>query len=125
MTLSTSPQARAETLEFMVREHADAADQNRRLSPEVAAAFSGKGLYRIGAPEDCGGEEADPQTQIETIETISRFDGSAGWNLMIGVEIFGLAAPNYTTCRELIEDPAVVMCGSTAAIGRADKDGDG
>ena len=28
-------------------------------------------------------------TQIETIETIARFDGSAGWNLMIGVETFG------------------------------------
>lgn len=125
MTFSSTPVERALSLESVVREHADAAEHNRRLSPEVAAAFSANGLYRIGAPKEFGGEEADPITQIETIEAISRFDGSAGWNLMIGIEIFGLAAPGYDRCRHLIEDPDVVMCGSTAAIGRADNDGDG
>ena len=59
--------------------------------------------------------------QVETIEAIACADGSAAWNLMIGIENFGLIAPAFVSCRELIEDPSVVMCGSTAAVGRADK----
>jgi alkylation response protein AidB-like acyl-CoA dehydrogenase len=117
--------ARAEALEPIVRQYADEADQERRLPAPVAKSFAEQGLYRLGAPKDFAGEEADPMTQMAAIETISRFDGSAGWNLMIGIETFGLVAPGLSACRELIEDPMVVMCGSTAAIGRAEKDGEG
>jgi alkylation response protein AidB-like acyl-CoA dehydrogenase len=120
-----SPVDRALSLESLVREHADSADEHRRLPKEVAVAFAENGLYRIAAPKIFSGEESDPMTQIETIEAISRFDGSAGWNLMIGIEVFGLVSPGCDPCRDLIEDPMVVMCGSTAAVGRADKENDG
>jgi alkylation response protein AidB-like acyl-CoA dehydrogenase len=120
-----TPVQRAQSLEALIRAHSDDADKNRRLSREVAIAFAENGLYRIGAPRAYSGEEADPLTQIETIETVSRFDGSAGWNLMIGVETFGLSAAGCGDCKELIADPMVIMCGSTAAVGRAEKEGDG
>lgn len=116
-----SPVQRAQALEALVRKHADDADGNRRLSKEVAVAFAENGLYRIGAPRTYSGEESDPMAQIETIETISRFDGSAGWNLMIGVETFGLMASSFGECEYLIKDPMVVLCGSTAAVGTAEK----
>tara|TARA_B110000503_G_scaffold138959_1_gene226195 strand:- start:659 stop:1810 length:1152 start_codon:yes stop_codon:yes gene_type:complete len=116
-----SPVQRAQALEGLVRKHADDADSNRRLSKEVAVAFAENGLYRIGAPRAYSGEASDPMTQIETIETIARFDGSAGWNLMIGVETFGLMAPSFGECEYLIKDPLVVLCGSTAAVGTAQK----
>jgi alkylation response protein AidB-like acyl-CoA dehydrogenase len=115
----------AADLEALVRQHADQAERERRLSRPVAEAFAATGLYRIAAPEDLGGLDADPMTQIQVIETVSKFDGSAGWNLMIGIETFGLLAPGCGACRELIADPAVVMSSSTAAVGRADRDGDG
>ncbi|MEZ5560032.1 MAG: acyl-CoA dehydrogenase family protein [Pseudomonadales bacterium] len=115
-----SPVMRARALQGLVREHADAADRERHLPAAVARAFAAAGLYRIGAPAACGGEAADPMTQIDTIETIAEADGSAGWNLMIGVETFGLIAPGLGRCPELIADPEVVMCSSTAAVGRAD-----
>lgn len=115
------PVERALGLESLVREHADEADQRRRLPAVVASAFAENGLYRIGAPRDYGGEEADPITQIETIEAISFYDGSAGWNLMIGVESFGLIAPGCGACKHLIDDPMVVMSSSTAAVGKAEK----
>ena len=86
----------------------------------MAEAFAAAGLYRIAAPQGCFGEEAPPLEQIETIEAISRFDGASGWNLMIGIETFGLVAPGFEHCRDLIEDPLVVLCSSTAAVGRAD-----
>lgn len=122
MNLRTiSPVQRAQALEDLIRKHADAADSNRRLSKEVAVAFAENGLYRIGAPKAYSGEESDPRTQIETIETVARFDGSAAWNLMIGVETFGLMAPGFSECEDLIRDPMVVLCGSTAAVGTAEK----
>ncbi len=59
-------------------------------------------------------------TQIQVIEAVSEADASAGWNLMIGIETFGLVAPGLEACAELIADPDVIMCSSTAAVGRAD-----
>ncbi|NJN52846.1 MAG: hypothetical protein HC809_14895 [Gammaproteobacteria bacterium] len=109
----------------LVRSHADEAEGARHLPAPVAQAFAREGLYRIAAPTTCGGEAADPVSQIEAIETISNADGSAGWNLMIGVESFGLIAPAFTQCAELIADPDVVLCGSTAAIGRAEAEAGG
>ena len=40
---------------------------------------------------------------------------------MIGIETFGLVAPGFLHCKELLADPLMVMCSSTAAVGRADK----
>jgi alkylation response protein AidB-like acyl-CoA dehydrogenase len=120
-----TPLERAQSLEALVRDNADAADEARRLPAIVAEAFAANGLYRIGAPVGFGGEAADPMTQVETIEAIACFDGAAGWNLMIGIELFGLVTPGCGGCRELFEDPMAVLSGSTAAVGRADRDGEG
>ena len=116
-----TPQERAKSLLGLVREHADASETQRHLKSEVASAFAREGLFRIAAPIDFFGSEQDPVTQIETIETIASVDGSAAWNLMIGIETFGLIAPGFTHCRELIEDQSVIMCSSTASAGRAEK----
>jgi alkylation response protein AidB-like acyl-CoA dehydrogenase len=116
-----TPQERAKGLVGLVREHAEVSESQRHLKSEVAEAFAQEGLYRIAAPVDFFGSEEDPITQIETIETIACADGSAAWNLMIGIETFGLIAPGFVHCRELIEDSSVIMCSSTASAGRADK----
>jgi alkylation response protein AidB-like acyl-CoA dehydrogenase len=120
MVGNRSPVERARGLAELVRTHADEAEATRRLPAPVAVALATEGLYRIGAPASCGGESADPRTQIETIEAVAQADGSAGWNVMIGIEVFGLIAPAFHSCRELIADPMVVLCSSTAAVGRAD-----
>jgi alkylation response protein AidB-like acyl-CoA dehydrogenase len=117
---SPDPVERAQSLDALVREHADQAERDRQLPQPVAEAFAANGLYRIGAPAWCGGESADPLTQFRTIEAIAEADGSAGWNLMIGIETFGLVAPGMATCAELIADPGIILCSSTAAVGRAD-----
>ncbi len=116
-----TPVTQAIALQPLVRRHAEANERQRHLSAEVAEAFARKGLYRIAAPLDAFGSEADPLTQVETIEAVACADGSAAWNLMIGIESFGLIAPGFVECRHLLEDPMVVMCSSTAAVGRADK----
>ena len=121
MAFSQPPVQRAVALHGLIRQHADDSERQRRLHPEVAQALAKSGLYRIAMPADFFGEEVDPVTQIRTIEAVSKADGSAGWNLMIGIESFGLIGPAFKECRELIEDPDVVICGSTAAVGRADR----
>ena len=114
------PVARAVSLQGLVREHADRSEVQRHLAAEVAQAFAAEGLYRIAAPAEIG-SGADPLRQVRTIEAIAYADGSAAWNLMIGIESFGLIAPSFGACMHLIEDPLTVLCSSTAAVGRADK----
>jgi alkylation response protein AidB-like acyl-CoA dehydrogenase len=116
---------RALALEVLVRENADEAEQIRRLPKPVADAFAASGLYRIAAPQSLSGCDAEPGLQMAVIEAVSRFDGSAGWNLMIGIETFALLAPGCAACLSLIEDPMVVVASSTAAVGRAVREGDG
>ena len=118
--------AKALALAPLIRAHADEAERLRHLPAPVARAFAEAGLYRVGAAKSIHGTEADPQTQIRVIEAVSRADGSAGWNLMIGIETFELIAPGFTgRCAELIADPMTIMASSTAAVGRAEREGDG
>ena len=110
----------------LIREHADEAEEQRHLPRPVAEAFAREGLYRLAGTPDIHGADADPMTQIRVIEAVSRADGSAGWNLMIGIETFGLIGPGFKNrCPELIADPATIMASSTAAVGRAERCGNG
>ena len=115
-----------ERLAPLIRRHADEAERIRHLSNPVARAFAQNGLYRLAGTEDIHGADADPMTQIGVIEAASRADGSAGWNLMIGIETFGLIGPGFKDrCPELIADPMTIMASSTAAVHRAQRHGDG
>ncbi len=116
-----TPIEKATALQPLVRSHADASEAQRHLAAEVAQAFAREGLYRIATPEEFTGSAQDPLTQVQTIEAIAVADGSAAWNLMIGIETFGLVATGFVDCKDLLADPMTVMCGSTAAVGRADK----
>ena len=116
----------AASLAPLIRRHADEAERIRHLPQPVAKAFARHGLYRLAGTPDIHGADSDPMTQIGVIEAASRADGSAGWNLMIGIETFGLIGPGFKDrCPELIADPMTIMASSTAAIHPAQRDGDG
>ncbi|MEQ8691137.1 MAG: acyl-CoA dehydrogenase family protein [Pseudomonadales bacterium] len=108
-------------LQDLVRSFADQNEQQRYLSAPLATAFSEAGLYRVAAPRDCFGSEQPPREQIGVIEALAYADGSAAWNVMIGIESFGLIAPAFSECRDLIESPDVILASSTAAVGQAVK----
>ncbi|NKB98403.1 MAG: hypothetical protein GKR90_07915 [Pseudomonadales bacterium] len=124
-TKSQDPVQVAESLQPLVRKYADVGEAQRHLAPEVAQAFCKHGLYRIAAPEDAYGSAHSPLTQVRTIAAVAEGDGAAAWNLMIGIESFGLIAPAFGPSSHLIEDPSVVLASSTAAIGRADREDGG
>ena len=65
----------------VIREHADEAERERRLSPPVLAALYDAGLLRMCTPRSLGGLEVDPLTRARVIEEISGHDTAAGWTL--------------------------------------------
>jgi len=114
------PVERAEALQTLVGEAADQAERERRLPQRVADAMAENGLYRVSVAFG-GAPGHDPATQIRTIEAISRADGAAGWNLMIGIENFGLLAGGFARGRELFAEPLTTLCSSSAAVGKAER----
>jgi alkylation response protein AidB-like acyl-CoA dehydrogenase len=112
--------ARAIALQPLVRAASDEADRERRLPARVAEALGRAGLYRVSAPRSYQGAEASPATQIKVIEAISYADAAAGWNLMIGIESFGLLSRGFPLGSELFADPLAILSSSTAAFGRAE-----
>jgi len=118
---TASPPERARALATLVRDGADEAERERRLSEPVAIALAEAGLYRIAAPASVGGEECTPRTQIETIEAVAEADGATGWNLMIGVENLGFlgATLPLETAHELFADPRLIVAGALNPLGRA------
>lgn len=125
MNNSTQLLDAANALQPLITEHAAWGDEHRQLAPQVASAMAAAGLYRAALPSSVGGVGADPATQMALIEIVAEADGAAGWNLMIGMENYGLVAPNMGACQELLEDPNLILCSSTAAAFPAQQQDDG
>ena len=70
-------------IEPVIRAHAADAEASRRLPDIVADAMRRHGLYRMWRPRAFGGLELDPMTAFEVLETVSRIDSAAGWNLQL------------------------------------------
>jgi alkylation response protein AidB-like acyl-CoA dehydrogenase len=106
----------------LVRASAEEASRERRLPARVAAAMAASGLYRISVAHAFGGQEADPVTTIKAIEAISEADGSTGWNLMIGLEVAGIASGGVTDqagAEVWLTDPDAIVSGALNPLGRA------
>ena len=77
-----------ETLES----HAEESEANRTLAQESVDALYQSGLFRLKLPAVLSGAEADPVTQMDIIEAVTRIHPSAGWCLMIGSTSVALPA---------------------------------
>lgn len=77
---------RARGLGPLIREHAERAEQRRRLAPEVIVGLREAGLFRLLLPRSMGGLELDPATCALIVEEIAGFDSAAGWALQAGNE---------------------------------------
>ena len=62
------------------------------LSQTSVDALYDSGLLRLKLPHVLGGAEADPVTQLDVLEEVSRIDPAAGWCLMIGAASLGGSA---------------------------------
>ncbi|MEQ8659923.1 MAG: acyl-CoA dehydrogenase family protein [Gammaproteobacteria bacterium] len=82
----------AEALRPLLREHAAASEQQRRLGAEVFAALDAMGAFTLQLAAAHGGAGIDPLTYLEVIEALSRGDASAGWCAMVASESSGCVA---------------------------------
>lgn len=65
----------------VIREHADAAEQERRLPKPVHDALITGGFQRMLTPRSFGGLELDPVTCARVVEEVALVDSAAGWVL--------------------------------------------
>lgn len=90
-TRTLSYQDRVEAVAPVIRRNIAFSDQERRLSPEVVDAFHDCGLFRLMVPVKYGGDGLTETDIGPVVEAVSRIDGAAGWNLAIGMGVFGFA----------------------------------
>src|SRR5690242_12175256 len=106
----------------VIKEHADEAERDRRLSPIVAKEMAHAGLFRLALPYTHNGFQAPPRTLIDVIEKISSFDGATGWTLMIGLEVMSLLGagfPAEPVLEMFDEEPDLILCGALMGLGSA------
>jgi alkylation response protein AidB-like acyl-CoA dehydrogenase len=111
---------RVREMEPLVSSLRDQMETERRMPAALVQAMSERRLFHLLAPKSLGGLEADPMTFMLVIEEVSRMDGSAGWNLMIGsgVSLFAGFMEEHAA-REVFGAPDSIMAGAVAPTGRA------
>jgi 3-hydroxy-9,10-secoandrosta-1,3,5(10)-triene-9,17-dione monooxygenase len=74
---------RAVELGPWLRDHAQAAEDRRRLSEDLLQALAGSGLLRMRVPLRYGGYESDMRTVTEVLAELARGDGSTAWTASV------------------------------------------
>jgi Acyl-CoA dehydrogenase, N-terminal domain len=73
----------------------------RRLPPDLVKTLRSIAVFRMFAPHSQGGLELDLPTALEVIASLTRIDGSVGWNVAIcnGGHAFGMPADRSMVTR--------------------------
>ena len=114
----------AEGLAPLIREHARAAERERRPADEVIDALRDSGLFALMVPESHGGHEADLDTYFEVVLAISRADAAMGWLTAFYIEhCFWFCGFSEEFQNELFADRAYVLAPGSLSLadGRADE----
>jgi len=113
--------AAARRLAPRIASRSEELESARRLPAELSRELAEAGLFRLVVPEHHGGFELHPALVIETLETVSRADGSVGWCVMIGALTAMCAAwlPE-PVARTIYGVPDVITGGVAAPLGRAE-----
>ncbi|MFE5893383.1 flavin-dependent monooxygenase [Streptomyces sp. NPDC056462] len=74
---------RVRALRPLVREHALRAEQERQVTPEVAAALTDAGIHRMNVPRRHGGYQSRLHTQVDAVAEIASACGSTAFKTVI------------------------------------------
>ena len=106
-------------------ERAAEGEQLRTMPADLVEKVRAAGLFHLGFPAALGGHECDPLTIVETIEELSRADGSAGWTTFIGNTSSFVAWLEPSVAKEMVAQRAdFITAGVFAPTGTARPDGD-
>jgi alkylation response protein AidB-like acyl-CoA dehydrogenase len=95
-------------------------ERARRLPRDLADQMKEAGVFALTVPRAIGGEEATPLDIMQSIETISAADGSAGWCAMIaGGSNVAAGYMSEAGAREVLADPTAPSAGIAASTGKA------
>ena len=108
-----------DTLEPLIRQHADEAERHRRLALPVVRALTEAGIFRMCVPRTLGGLEVPPLTFYRVVEAVARLDGSTGWCTFIGGSdgLVGASLAPQTAEDLFGRDPRVILTGSVVPAG--------
>jgi alkylation response protein AidB-like acyl-CoA dehydrogenase len=117
---STDWLARARKFGPIIKTYRDEAEQSRQMPRPLFESLRDAGFFRLWIPRRFGGPEVDMMTFIRVVEELSRLDGAAGWNVMIGAggSAFAAYLPEETA-RELFAPEHAVVAGSFQPKGDA------
>jgi indole-3-acetate monooxygenase len=92
----------ARSLEPLIREHAQALDEEGRIPPELVTALYDTGVFKAMLPRELGGLEAEPVDWLQLIEELARINASVGWLAFIqsGIGLTFLDPQRYERFRE-------------------------
>ncbi|HEY7992543.1 MAG TPA: acyl-CoA dehydrogenase family protein [Stellaceae bacterium] len=116
--------ARARALAPLTEKYRDEGEAKRQLPQKLFEGMRDAGLFHLWVPRAYGGAEVDLATKVRVTEEVSRQDGAAGWNVMIGGNtaiLWGFM--NEAVARGIFaDDPNSVIAGTILAThGRAKK----
>ena len=95
-------------------------ERQRRMPLPLVQAMKEAGLYRMSMPRAWGGPEVDPMTQIRAVEALSRYDGSAGWSVMLALHAgYFIAFMDQAAARRMYADLDTFTGGVTRPTGKA------
>ncbi len=113
-------QAAAAALQPIVRGRAEEIEAARRIPADLSREFAKAGLYRMYAPEFCGGLELAPEQAMRAVETLAIGDGSSAWVVFIGATSGSvLAYIPREEARKIFADPDSMIAGVFAPRGKA------
>ena len=100
-------------LEPMIREHADAAEREKRLATPVLEALRAEGFFRMLRPRSRGGLGLDPASEFQVAEELARIDSAAAWNVQVcnAAELYGGYFADEVSA-EVFGDPDAVAAGA-------------
>ena len=95
-------------------------DHTRAVPASVIERLRSAGVFRLLAPHEVGGAEADPLAFFDVVEAAASADGSVGWVVMIGgsyATFGGLLSPEGAA--EIFGDPSTIGAGAFRPEGTA------
>lgn len=104
-----------------LRDNADRAERDNRLTEQTVAALRDAGFFRLGVPAAFGGHEADMVTCVLVLQELARACPSSAWVVAVSYGTQCIAALFGDKMRQelWLGGPDVAMCGAFSGAGVA------